>query len=92
MLEHQKQLIAWQKEINKQNSEMRRELKDLSTCVNRIASGGLVLLRDRIIQSCRLLLNVARLPSPPGTTSVICINATMMSLMATEMVNITTMR
>lgn len=56
MLEHQKQFIAWQKEINKQNAEMRRELKDLSTCVNRIASGGLALLRDRIIQSCRAFI------------------------------------
>ena len=29
MLENQKQFIAWQKEINKQNAEMRQELKEL---------------------------------------------------------------
>ena len=56
MLDNQKQFIAWQKEINKQNAEMRQELKELRESVNRIASGGLVLLRDRIIQTCRAFI------------------------------------
>ena len=43
-------------EMNKQNAEMRQELKELRVSVNRIASGGLVLLRDRIIQSCRAFI------------------------------------
>ena len=56
MLENQKQFIAWQEEINKQNAEMRKELKELRECMNRIASGGLALLKDRIIQSCRAFI------------------------------------
>ena len=56
MMENQKKFLAWQEEINKQNAEMSREIKELNTCVNRIAKGGLVLLRDRIIQSCRAFI------------------------------------
>ena len=56
MMENQKKFLAWQEEINKQNAEMSREIKELNACVNRIANGGLVLLRDRIIQSCRAFI------------------------------------
>lgn len=56
MMENQKKFLAWQEEINKQNAEMSREIKELNNCVNRIAKGGLVLLRDRIIQSCRAFI------------------------------------
>ena len=56
MMENQKKFIAWQEEINKQNAEMKREIKALKTGVDRICRGGLVLLRDRIIQSCRAFI------------------------------------
>ena len=56
MMENQKKFIAWQEEINKQNNEMRREIRELKVCMNRISKGGLVLLRDRIIQSCRAFI------------------------------------
>lgn len=56
MLENQKKFIAWQEEINNQNTEMKREIKSLQNGVDRICRGGLVLLRDRIIQSCRAFI------------------------------------
>ncbi len=56
MMENQKKFIAWQEEINQQNAEMKREIKGLKIGVDRICKGGLVLLRDRIIQSCRAFI------------------------------------
>ena len=56
MLENQKKFISWQEEINRQNTEMKREIKSLQHGVDRICQGGLVLLRDRIIQSCRAFI------------------------------------
>ena len=56
MMENQKKFIAWQEEINRQNTEMKREIKSLQNGVDRICRGGLVLLRDRIIQSCRAFI------------------------------------
>ena len=56
MMENQKKFIAWQEEINRQNTEMKREIKSLQNGVDRICQGGLVLLRDRIIQSCRAFI------------------------------------
>ena len=56
MLENQKKFISWQEEINRQNTEMKREIKSLQHGVDHICQGGLVLLRDRIIQSCRAFI------------------------------------
>lgn len=56
VVENQKKFLMWQEEINKQNAEMRREIKELKAGVDSIAKGGLVLLRDRIIQSCRAFI------------------------------------
>ncbi|ORT99030.1 hypothetical protein D081_2209 [Anaerovibrio sp. JC8] len=56
MMENQKKFIAWQEEINNQNAEMKKEIRALQLGVDRICKGGLVLLRDRIIQSCRAFI------------------------------------
>ena len=56
LLENNKRLIEQNEENKKRDDELKRQLDEMSTVVQHITNANKVLLRDRIIQSCRVFI------------------------------------
>lgn len=56
LIEQQKEFADWQEKIASQVAELDKNLNNISHCADRLKEGGLILLRDRIIQSCRIFI------------------------------------
>ena len=56
LLENNKKLIEQNEENKKRDDELKRQLDEISTVVQHITNANNVLLRDRIIQSCRVFI------------------------------------
>ena len=56
LLDQQREFSAWQDKVAKQTAELDKKLSHISRCADRLKEGGLILLRDRIIQSCRVFI------------------------------------
>lgn len=56
MADNYKRLIDGQEELLEHYKEIKLELRDVKRSNKRLKEGGLVLLRDRIIQSCRVFI------------------------------------
>ena len=61
MRENQRRLLEWQAKMEEQNAKTHKELEHLRSEIKRISNGELVLLRDRIIQSCRTFIKRGRI-------------------------------
>ena len=62
IIEQQREFSLWQANITKQIKELDRKLGLISICTDRLRDGGLILLRDRIIQSCRIFIERGAIP------------------------------
>lgn len=56
IIERQKELSSLQSEMRVQLHELDKKLNTISKCTGRLKDGGLIILRDRIIQSCRIFI------------------------------------
>lgn len=56
MADNYKRLVDGQEELLKHYREIKLELQEVKRSNKRLKEGGLVLLRDRIIQSCRVFI------------------------------------
>jgi hypothetical protein len=57
LIENNKELMAWRKDIEKENNGLRDELRNINNKMERITDSDLILLKDRILQSCRYFIN-----------------------------------
>lgn len=57
LIENNKELMSWRKDIEKENNMLRDELRNINNKMERITDSDLILLKDRILQSCRYFLN-----------------------------------
>lgn len=62
IIEQQRDFSLWQADITNQINELDRKLGLISRCTDRLRDGGLILLRDRIIQSCRIFIERGSIP------------------------------
>lgn len=62
IIEQQRDFSLWQADITNQINELDRKLGFISRCTDRLRDGGLILLRDRIIQSCRIFIERGSIP------------------------------
>lgn len=53
LFEENRKLAEKIEDISSKYSEIVKEIKDLKNCVSHLSAGGLTILRDRILQSCR---------------------------------------
>lgn len=56
LLENNKRLLEQNEKNKKRDDELQRQFDEMSTMVQHIANADKVLLRDRIIQSCRVFI------------------------------------
>lgn len=56
LIESYKKLLEQNEENKKQHDELTERIKEIAEVVQRLTAGGKVLLRDRIIESCRVFL------------------------------------
>lgn len=56
LIESNKKLLAQDEENAKRDNELNERVKKMSEVIQHITAGGKVLLRDRIIQSCRVFI------------------------------------
>lgn len=57
LIENNKELMSWRKDIEKENNMLRDELRNINNKMERITDSDLTLLKDRILHSCRYFLN-----------------------------------
>ena len=62
IIEQQREFSLWQADITNQINELDRKLGLISRCTDRLRDGGLILLKDRIIQSCRIFIERGSIP------------------------------
>ena len=62
IIEQQRDFSLWQADITNQINELDRKLGLISRCTDRLRDGGLILLRDRIIQYCRIFIEGGSIP------------------------------
>ena len=56
LVEQNQKIAQWHTENIERDEKLRRDLEHLAATVKHITNGGKVLLRDRIIQSCRVFI------------------------------------
>jgi len=57
LIENNKELMTWRKDIEKENVLLRDELRNINYKMERITDSDLILLKDRILQYCRYFIN-----------------------------------
>lgn len=62
IIDQQREFADWQADIGRKITELDRKLILISGCTDRLKSGSLTILRDRIIQSCRIFLERGSIP------------------------------
>ena len=53
IIEHYGEILEWQKRMDEKFEKIKTDMEKYTSRINKVIDGGLALLRDRILQSCR---------------------------------------
>ena len=53
IIEHYGEILEWQKKMDEKFEKIKTDMEKSTSRINKVIDGGLALLRDRILQSCR---------------------------------------
>ena len=53
IIEHYGEILEWQKRMDEKFDKIKTDMEKYTSRINKVIDGGLALLRDRILQSCR---------------------------------------
>lgn len=62
LLSNNKELMAWRKDMEKENAVLHQELCNINRKMERITDSDLILLKDRIYQICKHFINKGEIP------------------------------
>lgn len=56
LVQNNKELLEWRGQMEVENQLLKKELQTISKQINRITDSDLIILKDRILQSCRFFI------------------------------------
>ena len=56
LVQNNKELLEWRESMEVENSLLKKELQTISRQINQITDSDLIILKDRILQSCRFFI------------------------------------